>query len=441
MKAVIGMGVTGLSVARYLVKKSDPFVLLDTREAPDNLDQFKREFPQVAIELGPLNTETLLLAEEIIVSPGVALAEPALKEAVARGLSVIGDVDLFTRDASAPIVAITGSNAKSTVTALLGEMASKAGLVVSVGGNIGRPVLDLLDDEGVQLYVLELSSFQLETVQQLNAAAATVLNISADHMDRYPALPAYVMAKQRIYFGAKSIVVNREDVLTQPPLGAGIEMSSFGLDKPDRKGFGLLECDGQEYLAYEFEPLMPVADIKVPGRHNVANALAAMALGQAVDLPVDSMLETLKTFAGLPHRCQWVRKLDGVDYYNDSKGTNIGATQAAISGLARKPAALILIAGGVGKGADFTALKGEVEKNVETLILIGRDAPLIETALSGSTNIYHAASLNAAVEQARGLARAGDAVLLSPACASFDMFAGFESRGDAFVEAVEALSC
>ncbi len=439
IKAVIGMGITGLSVARYLARKGLPFIMLDTRDEPANLPEFKREFPNVAIELGALSVETLLLTEEIILSPGVALAEPAIEAAIAEGISVIGDIDLFAREAKAPIAAITGSNAKTTVTSLVGEMAKASATVVSVGGNIGRPVLDLLNDEGVQLYVLELSSFQLETTSELNATVACVLNISPDHMDRYAALPAYVMAKQRIYFGADNIVFNREDTLTQPPIASGVQVYNFGLNKPDRGGFGLLTKGTCEYLAYQFETLLPVSEIKLPGRHNLANALASLAIGQALGFSMSSMLGVLTSFSGLDHRCQWVRELDGVDYFNDSKGTNVGATLAAINGLSRAPASLILIAGGVGKGAVFSKLSSALRNHVSALILFGRDASLIADAVQGSTDIHHVASLAEGVSLSRNLARSGDAVLLSPACASFDMYTGFEARGEAFIECVEAL--
>jgi len=439
IKAVIGMGITGLSVARYLARKGLPFILLDTRDEPANLPEFKQEFPGVTIELGALNVDTLLLAEEIILSPGVALAEPAIEAAMAQGVSVIGDIDLFAREAKAPIVAITGSNAKTTVTSLVGEMAKAAKVTASIGGNIGRPVLDLLNDESVQLYVLELSSFQLETTNELNASVACVLNLSPDHMDRYASLPAYVMAKQRIYFGAEKIVFNREDTLTQPPIASGVEVYNFGLNKPDRGGFGLLVKGGCEHLAYQFETILPISEIKLPGRHNLANALASLAIGQALGFSMPSMLGVLTTFSGLQHRCQWVRELDGVDYFNDSKGTNVGATLAAINGLSRAPASLVLIAGGVGKGAAFNNLSAALRNHVSALILFGRDAHLFADAVDGSTSIHHVASLAEGVSLSRSLARSGDAVLLSPACASFDMYTGFEARGEAFVECVEAL--
>ncbi len=439
LNAVIGLGITGFSLARYLQRKAIPFVMFDTRENPASLAEFQAQFPGVSCELGALDAQALTQFERIIVSPGVPLSEPAIVAASEAGIPVIGDIDLFASEAAAPIAAITGSNAKTTVTTLLGEMAKAAGKNVSVGGNIGRPALDLLEDDAVDLYVLELSSFQLESVQELRASVATVLNISADHMDRYPDLQAYVVAKQRIYFAAENIVMNREDPLTQPPLASGVSAYSFGLDRADRFGFGLMVRDGVEQIAYEFKPLMPLSELNMPGRHNAANALAALALGHALKLPMDAMLSSLKTFSGLDHRCQWVRSLDGVDYFNDSKGTNIGATQAALVGLSKDPANIVLIAGGVGKGADFTALRKEVKAHVKHAVLIGRDAMEIQSALGDAASMHQAESLDGAVNLARSLASSGDTVLLSPACASFDMFSGFEQRGQAFVSAVEAL--
>jgi UDP-N-acetylmuramoylalanine--D-glutamate ligase len=284
-----------------------------------------------------------------------------------------GDIELFARNAKAPIVAISGSNAKSTVTTLVGEMAAAAGKRVAVGGNLGTPALDLLSDD-VELYVMELSSFQLETTDQLNAEVATVLNISEDHMDRYSGLPAYHLAKHRIFRGAKQVVVNRQDALSRPLMGEGLPCWTFGLNKPDFKAFGLREENGEKYLAFEFQNLMPVRELKIRGAHNQSNALAALALGHAAGLPFDAMLSSPAQFAGLAHRCQWVRELDGVNYYNDSKATNVGAALAAIEGLgADIDGKLVLIAGGDGKGAEFKpcAIRW---RNCRAVVLLGRDA-------------------------------------------------------------------
>ena len=439
LTAIVGLGQTGLSVARLLACENRPFVLLDTRAAPVNLAAVQQEFPGIGIELGPLNPDTLCQVDEIILSPGIALAEPAIQLAIAQGVSVVGDIELFARRAQAPIVAITGSNAKSTVTTLVGDMARAAGLKVGVGGNIGTPALTLLQEQTPDLYVLELSSFQLETTSQLKARAATILNISADHLDRYDSLMAYHAAKQRVYFGAEKVVINRDDALTRPPLADGVSSLSFGLGTPDFNAFGVRFEAGVEYLAYAFENLIPVAEVALPGRHGIANALAALALGQAVGLPMAAMLDALREFRGLPHRCEPVAEFGGVTFINDSKGTNVGATLAALQGLAKPPQKLVLIAGGDGKGAVFDALAAPLKAAGRAAILLGRDAETIGAALEGATALVYVADMQTAVEQAFALAEPGDTVLLSPACASFDMFAGFEDRGRQFSAAVQKL--
>ncbi len=436
---MIGLGKTGIAVARFLARQQQPFIALDTREAPANLAEFQRDFPDVGIELGPLREDTLKGVEEIIVSPGVALAEPAIQAALSAGVPVIGDIELFARHARAPIVAITGSNAKSTVTSLVGEMARAANVRVAVGGNIGTPALDLLAEDGVELYVLELSSFQLETTAQLNAKVATILNVSEDHMDRYSSLMEYHRAKQRIYFGAEQVVVNRDDPLTSPPLAAGVNQLSFGLGVPDINGFGLRRDGETEYLSYQFDKLMPSNEMALSGRHNLANGMAALALGKAAGLPMSVMLDTLRRYPGLPHRCERVAEVGGVEFINDSKGTNVGATLAALRGLSRLPNRLVLIAGGDGKGARFDELVQPLAEYARAVVLIGRDARLIGQAVDQATEVIYADDMTDAVQRAFDKALPGDAVLLSPACASFDMFKGFEDRGQHFVAAVEAL--
>lgn len=438
IKAVIGTGITGLSVARFLARHNEAFVLLDTRLSPPNLAEVQAEFANVQLELGELNPETLLHCDEIIVSPGVAVETPAIAAAKDAGIPVVGDIEIFVRYAKAPIVAITGSNAKSTVTTLVGEMAAQAGIKVAVGGNLGTPALELLADD-VELYVMELSSFQLETVTKLNAKVATILNISADHLDRYADMRAYILAKLRVYFGAEHIVVNRNDVLTSPPLGVNVKPIYFG-GKADFGSFGLIEENGETYLAHHLTPLLPARELNISGKHNIDNALAALALGYAAGIPMTAMLTTLRSFRGLPHRCEFVASIEGVDFYNDSKGTNIGATIAAITGLARSPAQLIVIAGGEGKGQDFSELKNVLANNTCRLVLIGRDAPVIAEAVAGVVAIDFAQSMADAVAKAFALAERGDAVLLSPACASFDMFKNYEDRGEKFCAAVKELS-
>lgn len=439
-RIVVGLGKSGMSLVRFLARQGIAFAVADTREAPPELAALRRDYPQVEVRCGELDVEFLCRADELYVSPGLALATPALQQAAARGVHLSGDIDLFTRHAKAPIVAITGSNAKSTVTTLVGEMAAAAGKRVAVGGNLGQPALDLLDDD-VELYVLELSSFQLETTHALNAEVATVLNVSEDHMDRYNGLPAYHLAKHRIFRGARQVVFNRQDALSRPLIGEGMPCWTFGLNKPDFKGFGLREEEGRKYLAYEFQNLMPVSELKVRGAHNQANALAALALGHAVGLPFDAMLSSLREFVGLAHRCQWLRERDGVVWYDDSKATNVGAAIAAIEGLgADIDGQLVLIAGGDGKGADFRALGEPINRHCRALVLLGRDAAQIAAAAGPGIPHVTAASIEEAVQRCAELARPGDAVLLSPACASFDMFKNYEERGRLFAQAVGGLS-
>ena len=438
-RIVVGLGKSGMSLVRFLAQQGVRFAVADTRANPPELATLQRDYPQVEVRCGELDVDFLCRASELYVSPGLALATPALREAAARGVKMSGDIDLFTRHAKAPIIAITGSNAKSTVTTLVGEMAEAAGRKVAVGGNIGTPALDLLSDD-VELYVLELSSFQLETTERLNAEVATCLNVSEDHMDRYDGMQHYHLAKHRIFRGAKQVVVNRDDALSRPLIADQVLCWNFGLGKPDFKRFGLIEEGGEKQLAFQFETLMPTAELKIRGAHNQSNALAALALGHAVGLPFEAMLQTLRRFAGLPHRCQWVRELRGVGYYDDSKATNVGAALAAIEGLGADIAGkLVLIAGGDGKGADFSALKAPVAKFCRAVVLLGRDAELLAEALGDAAPLVRVKTLEEAVLHAAELAQSGDAVLLSPACASLDMFKNFEERGRLFAQAAEGL--
>ncbi len=436
LTVIVGLGVTGLSAARFLQRQHMPFMVMDSRENPPGLDEFKQSFPDVTLRLGQFDSSILNQANEIVLSPGISLKTPEIVNAVSEGADIIGDVELFAREVKRPVVAITGSNAKTTVTSLVGQMAVDAGVNVAIGGNIGKPVLDLLE-ENADLYVLELSSFQLETTFSLKAKVATVLNISADHMDRYNSLADYHHAKQKIYFGAETVVTNRADPLTQPPLAQGVTALSFGLDKPDRHAFGVMQKDGIDFLAHEFKPLLSAKSLQLRGQHNTANCLAALAIGYAAGLPTDSMLTTLQQFEGLPHRCQWVSSINGVDYINDSKATNVGATLAALDGLSEGSRNIILIAGGDGKGADFSALKQIVEKTVRLIILIGRDAKEIDVVVNDIVDVLYADTLQKAVLLAKENAQPGNIVLLSPACASFDMFSSYEERGNQFIDAVK----
>ncbi|KUM41635.1 UDP-N-acetylmuramoylalanine--D-glutamate ligase [Pseudomonas sp. EpS/L25] len=429
-----------MSLVRFLTRRGVPFAVADTREQPPELATLRTEYPQVEVRCGELDADFLCRAAELYVSPGLALETPALQQAAARGVRLSGDIDLFARHAQAPIVAITGSNAKSTVTTLVGDMAQRAGKRVAVGGNLGTPALDLLADD-VELYVLELSSFQLETCERLNAEVATVLNVSEDHMDRYTGMPAYHQAKHRIFRGAHQVVVNRDDPLSRPLIADGVPCLTFGLGRPDFRAFGIREEEGRRYLALAFDNLLDVEELKIRGTHNHSNALAALALGQAAGLPLDSMLEALRAFRGLEHRCQWVGEVAGVNYYNDSKATNVGAALAAVEGLGDDIAGqLVLIAGGDGKGADFSALREPIGRYCRAVVLLGRDAARIAEILPATVREVRVTTLDEAVAESRRLAQPGDAVLLSPACASLDMFRNFEERGRLFAQAVGDLA-
>ncbi len=439
-QVVIGLGVTGLSCVRYLAANNKPFSVVDSRDNPPGLEAFKNEFPDITLTLGEITEAALAGANELIVSPGVAIDEPAIVKAVEKGAHVCGDIDLFCREVNVPVIAITGSNGKSTVTTLVGEMISRSGNKVAVGGNIGTPALDLLMAEKPDVYVLELSSFQLERSEKLSVEVATVLNVSADHMDRYDNLLGYHQAKHRIFRGCKKVVINRADPLSRPLLAEEVEVFTFGLNDSDINGFGLLNDEGVENLAYQFKPLMPVTELKMVGRHNIENALAAMALSRAVGVEIEPMLEVLREFSGLEHRCQYAGEYNGVRYYNDSKGTNVGAAIASINGLKDSAKKIVLIAGGEAKGADFSPLLPVLKGVVSAIVVIGNAAKTLGDLCSEVLDVVRAGSLEEAVTKASAIAKQGDVVLLSPACASFDMFSNYQHRGEVFMAAVQQLS-
>lgn len=436
---VVGLGKTGLSCVRYLHAQGRDVAVADNRQEPPGLAELKAGWPDVPVTLGPFDGELFSRFNELVVSPGLSIAEPAIQQAAASGARISGDIDLFSQAADAPIVAITGSNGKTTVTSLVAEMAQAAGVRVAVGGNIGTPALDLLSTD-VELYVLELSSFQLETTETLGAMAATVLNVSDDHMDRYPNRMAYFQAKQRIFNGCRNAVVNLDDALSIPMERDNLRFVCFGMDRVNPDTFSTREDDGGTWITYGFENLIRAESLSLLGRHNLSNVMAALALGKVAGLPMETMLEVAVRFRGLPHRCEWVRTRAGVDYINDSKGTNVGAAVSAIESLAPASGQLILIAGGEGKGADFGPLADPVARHCRSVLLIGQDASLLASALVGHPDVRFADTLGDAVVQAANLAHPGDRVLLSPACASFDMFDNYEDRGRQFMAAVEALS-
>ncbi len=437
---IVGLGKTGLSCARYLAARGIPFAVADSRAQPPGLDALKAAYPGVECRCGSFDSELFARAQRLIVSPGVAVREPVIAQAARRGAEIIGDIELLAREAQAPIAAITGSNGKSTVTTLLGEMALAAGRDTAIGGNLGEPALDLLADDR-ELYVMELSSFQLETTHSLRAKVATVLNISPDHMDRYPDLDAYIAAKAKIYVNAEQRLFNRDDPRVMALRGEAKESDIlFGLGEPrGANDFGLREIDGASWLCRGEEGLVAASELLIPGRHNLANVLAALAMGLALGLPLAAMRQAIGGYRGLPHRTQLVREYQGVRWYNDSKGTNPGACAAALEGFAGESGRTLLIAGGDGKGAAFDELGDVIAKHAGELIIIGVDGPRIAEAVAGRIPIHVADSLERAVARAADLAQAGDWVLLSPACASFDMFANYMERGDVFARAVEGL--
>jgi UDP-N-acetylmuramoylalanine--D-glutamate ligase len=456
-RLIIGMGQTGLSCARFLTEKGLSFDLCDTRELLPNQADIESEFPHCQVFNGELDAEILVEYHELIVSPGIAIAEPAIVAALKQGSRVRGDVDIFAEYVTKPIIGITGSNGKSTVTTLVGEILAAGGHKPAVCGNIGIPVLDvLLNDDHYDCYVVELSSFQLETTHHLAAEVACVLNLSEDHMDRYSSMMAYHQAKHRIFQGCRNIVVNREDALTQPLVSISMPKKSFGLNMAEnpvaaKNQYSIAlqkdsanEVDLGEFLMFEQQPIFPVAKLKIKGRHNQLNALAAIALVESLpavfSVSHDQLHQALLDFTGLPHRCKWVAEYESVEYFNDSKGTNVGSTLAAIEGLASNDSKnIILIAGGVGKDQDFEPLADACQVSVKQALLFGRDAPLIATSLVSTCELNIVETLEQALIQARAVSRPGDVILFSPACASFDQFANYAKRGEVFEQLVAAI--
>lgn len=436
-RMILGLGVTGRSVARFWRAKGLPFAAADTRAECANDAQLIAELGRgVVCHFGDVSLSEFDHLSELVVSPGIPLDHPWVMRANAAGARIIGDIDLFVAEAEAPVIGITGSNGKSTVTEMVAAMALACGHRVAVGGNLGKPALDLLADD-VTLYILELSSFQLERAERLDLGVATVLNISADHLDRHGSMPVYHQAKHRIFRGAHAVVANRADPLTIPLLEQQADVVLWRPTDPDLKEFGVRDIDGVATIVRGFEPLMPIAELPLSGQHNVYNALAALALGCAAGLSIDGMLTGLKAFQGLPHRCQLVADVAGVRYINDSKGTNVGATEAALAGLGGRHNVL-LIAGGVGKGQDFTALRQSAQRHCRRVLTLGEAARDIELALGDIVPAQRVVDMAAAVARARELASPGDIVLLSPACASFDMYSGYPARGDDFARCVLA---
>ncbi|QFI39789.1 UDP-N-acetylmuramoyl-L-alanine--D-glutamate ligase [Moritella marina ATCC 15381] len=432
---IVGLGQTGLSCVRYFLKQGIVPVVVDSRDAPPGQDELPA---QVILYKGGLHPEVLLQAKQLVVSPGIAISTPEIAAAQKNGVEVIGDIELFVRAAKAPIIAITGSNGKSTVTTLVGDMANAAGVKTAIGGNIGIPALDLLDvAEPYQLYVLELSSFQLETTHSLQAVAATVLNVSDDHLDRYPDFEAYRQAKLSIYQNAQTIVTNRDDALTacaQQHNADDVSKHSFGEDAAD---YGLIQQADSTWLAYQGEGIISADELQITGIHNLMNALSAIALLDAAGVDRVKTLPGLKAFIGLAHRCEFIRELNGVTWINDTKATNVGATLAALDGLKSSvEGRLYLIAGGDGKGADFGPLVPALRDDIALTYCFGKDGARF-AALADNTKLV--GDLDNAIAEVSQLVQPGDWVLLSPACASIDMYVNFMARGDHFRALVKAL--
>jgi UDP-N-acetylmuramoylalanine--D-glutamate ligase len=428
---VVGLGVSGYSVACYLLKHGYRCRIQDTRDIPPFLGELNAQFDAVDFRAQALDAELIAWADVLVVSPGLSIRDTAIEQAVELGKSVVGDIELFARLVDKPVIAITGSNGKSTVTALVGEMISHDDKAVAVGGNIGAAALDLLELDA-DFYVLELSSYQLETTTSLRPRVAALLNLCEDHLDRYPGYAEYIQTKLRVYDNASLCVSNFDDEVTRHDS----RDISFSLNLDTDAEFRLLEDNGI-WLAHRDEPWLKVDQIRLSGRHNWANCLAAMAIAHSVGISRSAIVSAMQQFTGMPHRSQWIAEIDGVEWINDSKATNTGAAQASIEGRERP---LILIAGGQSKGADMSVMFATIKQQVKLVLLLGEDASRLQQAWQGATRIERVRDMQQAVQRAHEVARSGDCVLLAPACASFDMYPKFEARGDHFARLVKELA-
>jgi UDP-N-acetylmuramoylalanine--D-glutamate ligase len=431
---VLGLGATGFSVVRYLRARGIAVTVVDSNASPALAGQLSKVYPEVIQKFGGLHIDQLTSADLIVASPGVALAEPEIRAAKQNGAQVVGDIELFLRENTKPVIAITGSNGKSTVTTLVGEMCRSGGKVPLVAGNIGLPALDALTDQtDYDVAILELSSFQLETTTQVPAEAAAILNISADHMDRYDSMGDYVLAKARILRGAQRAVLPRHDEQLRQ-ITSNSKLLSFDLDEPaNDEEYGLKRQSNNRWLMKGESRLMKLREVPLVGLHNIKNVLSAFALVEFLSLPLECLVTAVKDFRGLAHRMQTVATKQGITFVNDSKATNIGASSTALMNLESD---VVWIAGGQGKGADFSDLRDAINSNIKLLVLIGEDAGQMEQSLQGLLPIVRVNSMKEAVSLAADRAVAPSIVLLSPACASFDMFDNFEQRGDLFVHEV-----
>ena len=432
---IVGLGETGFSVAKFFHSQGRPFMIVDSRSNPPQLQVFKKQFPSVVVSLGEFSKDSFKYAKKLIVSPGIDVGNRYIQSAIGRGAKCIGDIELFVHSTQKPIVAITGSNGKSTVTSLVAKMANSSNVRTHAGGNLSPPALDLLNYEGAELFVLELSSFQLETTCSLKSQVSAVLNISPDHLDRHGTVESYARIKEKVYEGAKFSVVNRNDPFVSSMKTSG-EVITFGMDQPVDGEFGLIQNSDEIFLAKGSEQLLSTKKLAMRGESGILNSLAALAIGEALVLPMGIMIETLSIFKGLPHRFYLVRELQGVSWFNDSKGTNIGATISSLRSLKNN---IILLLGGVFKGGDLDLLKSAVSEHVKHVILFGQDANVFKKVLEGVAEIQTAKSMHDAVYIANKISKEGDNVLLSPACASFDMYKDYTERGKDFESCVKAL--
>jgi len=437
--AIVGLGKTGLSCFRYLSNQGLNVAITDSREEPPELLELKAEFESASVYLGQINEQVLLASDQIILSPGVSLDNKSIKLSIENNIPVFGDIELFCQKAQAPIIAVSGSNGKSTVTTIVAEMTRLAGLKTYVGGNIGIPALDLLSDSTPDLYVLELSSFQLETTYSLNAHASVVLNVSPDHMDRYSSLKDYLNTKKRIYSGQGLMVLNKDEEYIHSIIDNKRDTIYFSLGAPEGKNFGLINHNNEVWLSQGNEKIINKNQLKIKGEHNISNALAAMALAGSVNIPTNIMADALKNFTGLEHRCQLVREINNVSWYNDSKATNVGACIASITGLCEL-GNIILIAGGDSKGADLSDLNPIVKKYIKRVFLFGIDANKLADVMGSDVDKEFVNNMSEAVKGASKIADPDDIVLLAPACSSLDMYKNYQQRGDAFISAIDALS-
>ncbi len=433
---VVGLGATGVATARYLAARGVEVTVIDSRAAPPGLAELRDSNPDMKVVLESEDPRWLEGVGQIVLSPGLGLDSPIATCARQLGIPVVGDIELFARDVTAPVLAITGSNGKSTVVTLLERMLSATGLDVAAGGNLGPPALQLLE-ENAELHLLEISSFQLETTQSLTPDAAVVLNVSPDHLDRHGTLAEYAALKAKLLHFARCAVFNRDDPLVREMASEHPNAIPFSRLEAPEEGYGVVAQEGERWFARDREPLLPVAAMRMPGAHNEANALAALALASVLDCDLEPQLTVLQEFTGLPHRCQWVAERDGITFINDSKGTNVAASVAALEGL-KGP--FVLIAGGQSKGADFGPLAASARGKLVGAIVIGEAADKLETLFAQICPIRFAGDMGAAVDLAVEFATSGTTILLSPACASLDMFVDYAHRGDAFITSVQGLT-